>query len=105
MAVGKLDTNAHKAPRRLGQCHHAEPERHTEVNVPFVEANLAYAEERRVHAAAARCRPAAAAARPDCVRGPGYVLEKLRISSVMRIPPPDAGRPNGAFLEESLIVR
>ena len=55
-AVGKLDTNAHETLRRLGQRHHAEPERHSQVNVSFVEANLAHGEQGRRHATAVRCR-------------------------------------------------
>ena len=56
-AVGKLDTNAHEALRRLGECHDAEPERHPQPDVSFVENNLAHAEQRRSHAVIARQRP------------------------------------------------
>jgi hypothetical protein len=81
-AVGKFDTRAHKALRRLGERHHTEPERHTQVDVSFVETNLANGEEGRIHVAAARSRSAVA----DRVQGSEQGLKTVRYASVMRIP-------------------
>ena len=89
-AVGKLDTNAHETLRRLGQRHHAEPKRHTQVDVSLEETDLAHAEQGRNHAIAAARRRPSGRLRPG--RGP-----LPRWLPVSHVPRPRVGQPNRPF--------
>ena len=88
-AVGELDTHAHETLRRLGQRHHAEPERHSQVNVSLEETDLAHAEQGRRHAAAARCRRRPP--RTIAPRSAAQLLEMARHASVMFRAPDSLG--------------
>ena len=101
-AVGKLDPNPDKTLWRLGQRHHAEPERHPQMNVSLIETNLTDGAEGSGHATAALCRGRPRRRKPIISTVPPKCLKSDDISSVMLCPPDG---PTASFRRSFPIAR